>query len=159
MLCSRPGLRPSRKDGLVSDRLVTWVARWQPYKVAILGEMALLTPLVLILFNKIAGATVRNLPYPSGHIFLLGLTLSSTMSLYGIMRGHTSRGILWERAGQTGIAILLVTYGALAWSMFGASGLQFAGLIFSRALAATMRVIQIEVIRRKDRNTWPFRTG
>lgn len=135
------------------------VEEWQPYKWSMVGELAITTPILLFFFARSAGGTLRRFPAPLGHIFLAGLAASAMIAAYGIIRGHTVRGVLWERAGQLGIAILLVTYGTWAIGLFGAAGTQFAGLILSRALAATLRVIQIGLIRRKERGIWPYRSG
>lgn len=140
-------------------RLLAWIAQWEPYRVIILGEMTLLAPFILFTFHRFTGETLRSFPAPAGHIFLVGIALCSGVALYGVIRRYTAHGMLWERAGQIGIAILLVTYGIWAASLFGAPGLQFAGMIFSRALAAILRAIQLEVIRRRESNLWPFRTG
>lgn len=97
-----------------------------PYKVMFLVICCLFSLYALVRFNAAAGTTLRSFPKPFGYIFLVVLGSSSGLSLFGIIRNRTVHGILLERAGQIGVGVLFLTYGAWAYSLFGETATGFA---------------------------------
>jgi hypothetical protein len=120
-----------------------------PFKTLILGMCFCYAPVALIWFNRIAGGTLRSFPHPFGHLFLVGLFFTTGMSLYGVVRQQSVRGVLWERAGMWGLAPLFFTYGLWAVSALGVTASGFASLLIALGLAAIVRVSQIN--RRQGR--------
>lgn len=132
---------------------MTDVREWAPYKWCVLAETVVFGILILVFFDRLTGATLKSFPEPSGRVFVAGLVFTAGLSLYGIIRRRTVRGVLYERAGQLGFGILLIGYAIWALILFGAPAFSFAGLILSRAVAAILTVVKIEVIRRRVVNS------
>lgn len=125
------------------------VESWVPYKVCILAETALFSVFIFFFFDRLTGSTLKSFPTPWGHVFVAGLTLTAVLSLYGIARQHTARGVLYERAGQIGFGILLLVYAIWTAALFGTPAFTFVGMLLSRGIAAILTVIKIDVLRRK----------
>ncbi len=136
--------------------MVEWrVESWVPYKVCILTETVVFSALILAFFDRLTGSTLRSFPAPWGHVFVAGLTLTAALSLYGIARQHTARGVLYERAGQIGFGILLLVYAIWTATLFGTPAFTFVGMLLSRGIAAILTVIKIDVLRRKAADGGP----
>lgn len=71
------------------------------------------------------------------------------MSLYGVIWQHTVWGVFLERAGQFGLAGLFLVYGAWGFLTFGERATQFATTLLTIAVAAAVRIWQIDRRRRK----------
>lgn len=133
--------------GVTDWRVETWV----PYKVCILAETAVFSALIFFFFDRLTGRTLQSFPAPWGQVFVAGLVLTASLSLYGIIRHRTVRGVLYERAGQIGFGILLLVYAIWTAALFGAPAFTFVGMLLSRGIAAILTVIKIDVLRGKQR--------
>jgi hypothetical protein len=120
-----------------------------PYKFVMLAGIGLLSLVTLVRFNHSATGILLAFPRPWAHVLLGGIVVNSAIALYGIIRQHTVRGVLWERVGQTGLAGQFLIYGVWGFSLFSEKATGFAGLLVTLALAAILRVVQIERRRRK----------
>lgn len=103
----------------------------------------------LFAFEASAGQTIRDFPHPFGYAFIVVLLVTSLLSLLGIARRRTWHGVLLERAGQAGVGGLFITYGVWAWSLFGTRSYAFSWLLIFLGLGSILRVVQIEMIRRR----------
>ena len=90
-----------------------------PFKVAVLMASAVTSPVIFVRFDWLASSVLHSFPSFTARLFLAWLFVTCVMSLYGIVRQQTVRGVLWERAGMYGIAVLFVTYGSWALVQFG----------------------------------------
>lgn len=127
-----------------------------PYKLFMMLVMVF-TPIVqLFTFDKLSGSILYQFPVPFGRILLGALIFTAGMSLYGIARNRTVRGMLYERAGQMGLTLLLWTYGTWGFVIFGFKSISFSALLIFLGSAAGYRVLQIERRRLKlvPRNEW-----
>jgi hypothetical protein len=120
-----------------------------PYKTVILSGIAVVSMEMLIRFDHVASGILLGFPYPWGHVLLLGIAVNCLVSLYGIVKQRTVRGVLWERVGQLGLAGHFFIYSVWGFSLFGEKATGFAGILLMLALAAILRVVQIERRRRK----------
>lgn len=120
-----------------------------PWKFVILGGIALLSLNSLIRFDRSANGILQAFPRPWAHVLLVGIIANCSISLYGVIRQHTVRGVLWERAGQIGLAGELLIYGVWGFFVFGERATSFAGFLLMCSLAAILRIRQIERRRRK----------
>lgn len=120
-----------------------------PYKFVMLAGMGLLCTLSLVRFNRSASGILQAFPHPWGQVLLIGIITNCSISLYGIVRQRTVRGVLWERAGQIGLAGQMLIYGAWGFLVFGERATGFAGLLLMFAIAAIVRIVQIERRRRR----------
>jgi tryptophan-rich sensory protein len=120
-----------------------------PFKVFVLAISTVISPIMFVRFDHLAGGTLHTFPSPFGQIFLAWLFLSSGTALYGVIRQRNVSGVLWERTGMYGVAFLFVTYGAWAGVVFGGPAFGFASLLISLGLAAIVRIRQINRRRRK----------
>jgi hypothetical protein len=124
-------------------------AERDPYKFVVLTGFVVLSAVTLIKFDSQASPILRAFPPPWGQILLLGIVLNGGISLYGITMQRTVRGVLWERAGQIGLAIHFLVYGTWGFIVFREKATGFAGLLITLAIAAILRVVQIEKRRRR----------
>lgn len=120
-----------------------------PYKLLVLGTIGFSSLNSLFRFKSSASAIVQAFPHPWGHVMLAGIVMNCVMSLYGVIRQHTVRGVLWERAGQIGLIGLFLAYGVWGFFIFGERATQFASILIALCLAAAVRVWQIERRRRR----------
>lgn len=129
------------------------VESWEPYKVSILAETALFSAIIFFFFDRLTGRTLQSFPTPWGQVFVLGLTLTAALSLYGITRRRVDirQGVLYERAGQIGFGILLLVYAIWTAVLIGAPSFTFVGMLLSRGIAAILTVIKIDVLRGRRR--------
>jgi len=120
-----------------------------PYKFVVLAGIGLTCLVTLIRFDHAASGILLAFPRPWGHVLLAGIVVNTAVSLYGIIMQHTVRGVLWERVGQLGLTGHFLIYGVWGFSLFSEKATGFAGLLVTLALAAILRVVQIERRRRK----------
>lgn len=120
-----------------------------PFKVFVLAVSTVISPIMFIRFDHLAGATLHTFPDPYGRIFLVWLFISSVTALYGVIRQQNVTGVLWERTGMYGVAFLFVTYGIWGGAVFGGPAFGFASLLISLGLAAIVRIRQIDRRRKK----------
>ncbi len=120
-----------------------------PYKFVLLTGMALISVVMLFRFDHVASGILLQFPRPWGHILLAGIFVNCSMSLYGIIMQHTVHGVLWEKAGQGGLAGQFLIYGIWGFGLFSEKATGFAGLLVTLAIAAILRVVQIDRRRRK----------
>jgi hypothetical protein len=120
-----------------------------PYKLLILGGILLWAIVAVCNFTRFGGTLLSSFPSPFGYVFVVGLIVTAGISLYGIIRQRSVRGVLYERTGQVGVGILFLTYAVWATAQFGARAFGFSVLLFSIGIAAILRVVQIERRRRK----------
>lgn len=125
------------------------VENWEPYRVTMLAEMLIIGLGTLVFFGDISTRAIRSFPAPLGHVFAFGMALSAGVALFGIARGRTVEGVLYEQWAQLGLAVLLGLYGAASATLYGKAGTAFAVMIFSRFVAATLRFVQIKLLRRR----------
>lgn len=103
----------------------------------------------LFAFDVAAGQTIRDFPHPFGYAFIVVLLVTALLSVIGIAGRRTWYGVLLERAGQAGVGGLFITYGVWAWSLFGSRASSFSWLLIFLGLGSILRVVQIELIRRR----------
>jgi hypothetical protein len=120
-----------------------------PFKVAVLAASVVTSPVIFVRFDWLAGTVLHSFPPFTARVFLGWLFACSVMSLYGIVRQRTVRGVLWERAGMYGIAALFVTYGTWAFAVVGGPATGFGSLLITLGFAAIVRIRQINSRRRK----------
>jgi hypothetical protein len=127
-----------------------------PYEVFVMMNMTLAPMLGIFTFDELSGTIIHQFPAPFGRILLGALVFTSGLSLYGIIRFRTVRGMLYERAGQMGLTVLLWTYGVWGFWVAGFKSAQFSLLLIFLGTAALFRVLQIERRRLKlvPRNEW-----
>jgi hypothetical protein len=127
-----------------------------PYKLFMMLVFVFAPAAELCAFDTLAGAVLHEFPVPFGHILLGALIFTAGLSLYGIVRNRTVRGMLYERAGQMGLTLLLWTYGVWGFWVVGIKAIGFSGLLIFLGCAALFRVLQIERRRLKlvPRNEW-----
>ena len=122
-----------------------------PFKVFVLAVSAVVSPVMFVRFDQLAGPTLHTFPDPYGRVFLAWLFISAGTALYGVIRQRNVSGVLWERTGMYGVTFLFVTYGVWAAAVFGGPAFGFASLLISLGLAAIVRIRQINKRRRKVR--------
>lgn len=127
-----------------------------PYKVFIMMDMVFTPTVGLFAYDQLSGTILHQFPKPFGYVLLAGLIFTAGLSLYGIIRNRTVRGMLYERAGQMGLTVLLWTYGVWGFWVAGFKSIQFSLLLIFLGTAALVRVLQIERRRLKlaRRDTW-----
>jgi hypothetical protein len=127
-----------------------------PYKLFMMIVMVFTPTVELFAFNQLSGTVLHRFPVPFGHVLLVGLIFTAGLSLYGIIRNRTVRGMLYERAGQMGLTLLLWTYGGWGFWVAGFKSIAFSALLIFLGTAALTRVLQIERRRLKlmPRNVW-----
>jgi hypothetical protein len=127
-----------------------------PYKLFMMLVFVFTPTVELFAFDQLAGPVLHKFPVPFGHILLGALAFTAGISLYGIVRNRTVRGMLYERAGQMGLTLLLWTYGVWGFWVVGPRSITFSALLIFLGCAAAVRVLQIERRRLKlvPRNEW-----
>lgn len=127
-----------------------------PYKLFIMTDMVVTPTVGLFSYNQSSGTILHQFPMPFGYVLLAALIFTAGMSLYGIIRNKTIRGMLYERAGQMGLTVLLWTYGVWGFWVAGIKSAQFSLLLIFLGIAALVRVLQIERRRLKliPRTEW-----
>lgn len=127
-----------------------------PYKLLMMIVMVVIPAVELFAFDQLSGTILHQFPVPFGHVLLGALIFTAGMSLYGIIRNRTVRGLLYERAGQMGLTLLLWTYGVWGFTIVGFKSIGFSGLLIFLGIAALVRVLQIERRRLKlvPRSEW-----
>lgn len=114
-----------------------------PFKGLVLIFSVAYPPFAFFRFDTLAGGVLHSFPHPFGQVFLAVWFLSSGMALYGVVRQYSIQGVLWERAGLYGVAVLFLTYGVWAWGAFGGIATGFASLLTALGIAAIQRIRQI----------------
>lgn len=120
-----------------------------PWKFVTLSGIDLVSVMMLIRFDHMASGILLAFPRPWGHILLLGIVFNCSISLYGIVKQRTVRGVLWEQVGQIGLAGHFLIYGVWGFVVFGERATGFAAMLMMFAFAAILRVAQIERRRRR----------
>lgn len=120
-----------------------------PYKFVVLSGFVLVSVIMLIRFDHVATGILLDLPRPWGHVLLAGITVNCSISLFGIIKQSTVRGVLWEMIGQLGLAGHFLIYSVWGFSAYGERATGFAGLLLMLTIAAIWRLAQIERRRRK----------
>lgn len=120
-----------------------------PYKTMVTAGFCVVSVAMLARFDHMATGILLAFPRPWGHVLLGGIVIFSAISLYGIVNQRTVRGILWEKVGQFGLAGQYTIYSVWGFSVFGEKATGFAVILLTLAIAAILRVRQIE--RRKRR--------
>jgi hypothetical protein len=122
-----------------------------PYKFVMLAGFGLLSVNSLVRWNSASNGVLQAFPAPWGKVLLFGIVFNCAVSLYGIIRQQTVRGVLYERAGQLGLVGQALIYGTWGFIKFGERASGFAGLLVMLAVAATWRVAQLERRKRRQR--------
>lgn len=122
-----------------------------PYKFVILTGFGLLSVNSLLRWDESANGILQAFPHPWGKVLLFGIVINCAVSLYGIIRQQTVRGVLYERAGQIGLSGQALIYGIWGFGVFGERASGFGGLLVMLAVAAFWRILQIERRRRRHR--------
>lgn len=127
-----------------------------PYKLFMMLVMVCVPTVELFAFNQLSGTVLHQFPVPFGHLLLGALIFTAGLSLYGIIRNRTVSGLLYERAGQMGLTLLLWTYGVWGFAVAGFKSIAFSTLLIFLGFAALYRLIQIERRRLKlvPRSEW-----
>lgn len=103
----------------------------------------------LIAFERVATTTLRTFPVPWAHVFLGASAIACVVALGGTIRASTVYGVLWERAGLTGLAGLTACYAVWGLTTSGLRGLAFVLLLSAVAVASAWRVVQINAARKR----------
>lgn len=114
----------------------------EPFEIALLSAISLYGLIAVIAYDKVAVTTLRSLPAPWGYIFIAGSGAAALVALCGALMVSIT-GLLVEKIGLWAVGGL---YGAFAvWSigLNGARSLGFAVMLLGIALAALVRVWQI----------------
>lgn len=122
-----------------------------PYKFVMLAGFGLLSFNSLVRWDNASNGVLQAFPHPWGQILLVSIAFFCVVSLYGIIRQHTVRGVLYERAGQIGLIGQALVYGVWGFAVYGERASNFAGLLVMLAIAALWRLLQIERRRRNHR--------
>lgn len=115
-----------------------------PFKVMVLGALALYGVAGTFLFEKVATNSVRQLPPPLGRVFLSIYGLAAIVSLWGIFH-RTRSGKLIERIGLWSVAGFGAAFGLLSYATVGLRGLAFTINLLAISIAALVRIWQIRV--------------
>lgn len=119
-----------------------------PFETLIVAAFGLYSGATLVAFDKVAITTLRAFPSPFGHIFSAIGLVTCSIALTGIIRAATVRGVLWERAGLTGLAGVGFAYACWGISAAGARALAFCLFLLAMAGASTWRAVQISRARK-----------
>lgn len=118
-----------------------------PFETLIVAAFGLYCIVGLIAFESVATTTLRGYPTPFGHLFLAIGLVTCSVALTGIIRAATVRGVLWERAGLTGLAGVGFAYACWGIGTTGVRALAFCLFLLSMAIAAAWRAWQISRAR------------
>lgn len=119
-----------------------------PFETLIVAAFGLYCGVALVAFDKVATNTLRNYPAPFGHLFLAVGLVTCSVALTGIIRAATVRGVLWERAGLTGLAGVGFAYACWGVGTTGVRALAFCLFLMAMAGASTWRAVQISRARK-----------
>jgi hypothetical protein len=114
-----------------------------PFEVMMVGAFGLYALIALLAFDKVATNTLRELPFPSAHLFLALATLSCVVVLAGISGATTAWGVLIERVGLVMLSGLCTAYAIWSWTNTGIRALGFAVMMLAIAGASLWRSWQI----------------
>ncbi len=119
----------------------------EPFEIALLSAISLYGLLAVVAYDKVAVTTLRSLPGPWGYIFIAASGAAALVALSGALMVSIT-GLLVEKIGLWAVSGL---YGAFAiWSigLNGARSTGFAVMLLGVALAALVRVWQINRSKR-----------
>lgn len=119
-----------------------------PFETLIVAAFGLYCVTGLVAFDSVATTTLRGYPVPFGHVFLAVGLVTCSVALTGIIRAATVKGVLWERAGLTGLAGVGFAYGCWGVGTTGVRALAFCLFLFAMAAAAAWRAVQISRARK-----------
>lgn len=119
-----------------------------PFQTLIVAAFGIYCIAGLAAFNAVATTTLRGYPVPFGHIFLAVGLITCSVAFTGIIRAGTVRGVLWERAGLTGLAGVGFAYACWGIGTTGVRALAFCLLLFAMSGASAWRAVQIARARK-----------
>ncbi|HEX3778446.1 MAG TPA: hypothetical protein VHX38_02180 [Pseudonocardiaceae bacterium] len=117
-------------------------AKPSPYEVMIMTAAVIGGAALLLLRQRLGTTLSTSLPAAITVILGTGLLIGGVLTLVGLAL-RTITGPLLERAGLTGLSILLVVYSGFTLDFVGLRGLITAVFFLALAGAGLWRVIQI----------------
>jgi len=122
---------------------MTTTSTRSPFEVLLVAAFGIYCAASLIAFDKVATTVLRGFPQPWGLVFLGAGLLACSITMTGIIRASTMKGVLYERAGLTVLAGITFAYACWALGNTGIRGLAFALMLLALAASSTWRSVQI----------------
>lgn len=114
-----------------------------PFEVFLVAAFGIYCATSLIAFDKVATTVIRGFPQPWGLVFLGAGLVACSITMTGIIRAATMKGVLYERAGLTMLGGITFAYACWALGSTGIRGLAFALMLLALTGSSVWRSLQI----------------
>jgi len=119
-----------------------------PFEVLLVSAFGIYCAASLIAFDRVATTVLRAFPEPWALVFLAAGLVACSITMSGIIRASTMKGVLYERAGLMALGGITFAYACWAIGNTGIRALAFALMLLAIAMSSVWRSVQISQARK-----------